>query len=48
MNNTEEKILFPFQYLEKYLLGESDLDSAIDNTIDEVYRIIEGYIKESE
>lgn len=48
MNSTEEKFLFPFQYLEKYLLEESDLDSAIDNTIDEVYRIIEGYIKESE
>ena len=37
-------IIFPFQYLEQYLRGELVLDTAIDNTIDEVYRLIEEYV----
>ena len=41
----EEKIPFPFQYLEKYLLGEMIWDAAIDSTLDEVYRLIEEYVE---
>ena len=40
-----ETILFPFQYMEKYLLGEMEYDPAIDSTIEEVYRLIEEYLK---
>lgn len=40
-----EKILFPFQYLEAYLLGEMDFDAAIDSTIEEADRLIEEYLK---
>lgn len=42
----EEKIMFPFQYLEKYFLGEMELDDAIDKTLEEVDRLIEEYIKQ--
>lgn len=45
---TTEKIPFPFQYMEKYLLGEMDYDAAIDSTIEEVYRLIEEYISKYE
>ena len=38
-------IEFPFQYIEKYLLGEMDYDAAIDSTIEECNRLIEEYIK---
>ena len=44
----EEKIPFPFQYLEQYLRGELIWDAAIDNTMDEVYRLIEEYISKNE
>ena len=47
MNNKEEKIPFPFQYLEQYLRGESDLDCAIDNTMNEVYKIMDEYIEKN-
>ena len=43
-----EEILFPFQYIEKYLLGKMEYDHAIDSTIEEVYRIIEEYIDKNE
>jgi hypothetical protein len=39
----EAKIPFPFQYLEQYFLGELNWDDAIDNTMDEAYRLIEKY-----
>ena len=39
----EEKIPFPFQFLEKYFLGEMIWDAAIDSTLEEVYRLIEEY-----
>ena len=41
----EEKILFPFQYLEAYLLGEMDFDAAVDSTMEECHRLMEEYIK---
>lgn len=41
----EEKIPFPFQYLEKYLLGEMTWDAAIDSTLNEANRLIEEYIE---
>lgn len=47
-NKKEQMIIFPFQYLEQYLRGELVLDTAIDNTIDEVYRLIEEYVREHE
>lgn len=39
------EIKFPFQYMEKYLLGEMDFDAACDSTMEECYRLIEEYIK---
>lgn len=45
---TEETIPFPFQYIEKFILGEMEYDAAIDSTIEEVYRLIEGYINKHE
>lgn len=39
------EIKFPFQYIEKYLLGEMDFDVACDSTIEECYRLIEEYIE---
>lgn len=42
----EEKILFPFQYIEAYCRGEITFDAACDNTIEELYRLIEEYIEE--
>ena len=47
-NKKEQMVIFPFQYLEQYLRGELILDTAIDNTIDEVYRLIEEYVREHE
>ena len=41
----EEKILFPFQYIEAYLRGEVDFDVACDSTIEECDRLIEEYIE---
>lgn len=41
----EEKILFPFQYIEAYLLGEIDFDVACDSTLEECYRLIEEYME---
>ena len=41
----EAKIPFPFQYLEQYLCGELIWDAAIDNTMNEVYRLIEEYVE---
>ena len=40
-----EKIKFPFQYLEKYLIGEMDFDVAIDSTLEEANRLIEEYLE---
>lgn len=40
----KDKLQFPFQYLEKYLLGEMEFDDAIDKTLEEVDRLIEEYI----
>lgn len=40
------KIKFPFQYLEKYFLGEIEYDEAIDSTVEECHRLIEEYLKE--
>lgn len=45
VGEVEEKILFPFQYMEKYLLGEMDLDVACDSTMEECYRLIEEYVE---
>ena len=42
--NLEVKIPFPFYYLNQYLRGESDWDSAFDNTMEEVYSLIEDYV----
>lgn len=41
----EEKILFPFQYMEQYFLGELSFDEAIEKTIEEVYRLIGDYVE---
>lgn len=43
---TEDKILFPFQYIEAYFLGEIDFDVACNSTMEECYRLIEEYIEE--
>jgi len=40
----KEEILFPWQYINEYILGESSFDYAINRTIDEVYRLIGEYI----
>lgn len=48
MDDVKEKIQFPFQYLEKYLLGEMEFDSAIDSTMEECYRLIEEYVENNE
>ena len=42
--NLEVKIPFPFHYLNQYLRGESDWDSAFDNTMEEIYSLIEDYV----
>lgn len=39
------KIKFPFQYMEKYFLGEMDYDTAYDSTMEECYRLIKEYVK---
>lgn len=41
----EVEIKFPFQYLERYLLGEISFEVACDNTMEECYRLIEEYIE---
>lgn len=43
--NKEEKILFPFQYMEQYFLGELSFDEAIEKTIEEVHRLIGEYVE---
>ena len=43
-----EKFQFPFEYLNKYLLGEIDYDTAIDRTIEEICNIIVEYIEAHE
>jgi hypothetical protein len=43
-----EEVKFPFQYLNEYILGNMDYDSAIDSTIEEMYRIIEEYLETNE
>lgn len=52
MNETKEnsismnvEIKFPFQYIEKYFLGEIDFDDAIDSTMEECHRLIKEYIE---
>ena len=40
-NKKEQMVIFQFQYLAQYLREELILDIAIDNTMDEVYRLIE-------
>ena len=39
-----KNIEFPMRYLEKYMLGELTLDEAVNNTIEEIYRLIKEYI----
>ena len=41
----EEKIMFPFQYMEQYFLGEISFNGAVDRTIEEVYRLIGEYVE---
>ena len=43
---TEETIPFPFQYLEKFFLGEMEYHDAIDKTIEEANRLIEEYVEQ--
>lgn len=44
----EEKILFPFQYLEQYFLGKLDWDVAINKTIDEINRLIKEHMENND
>lgn len=39
-----KNIEFPMRYLEKYMLGELTLDEAVNNTIEEIYRLIKEYV----
>ena len=32
------------RYLEKYMLGELTLDEAVNNTIEEIYKLIKEYV----
>ena len=41
----DDKIPFPFQYIEQYLLGKMDFDVAVDSTIEECNRLIEEYLE---
>ena len=43
-----EKIAFPFQFMNQYLLGEIDLDSALDSTLQEVDKLIHEYLNKYE
>lgn len=43
----EEKIPFPFQFLEKFLLGEMSLNEALDKTIDEFWKLINEYLEKN-
>lgn len=43
--NKEEKILFPFQYMEQYFLGKLSFDTAVERTIEEVHRLIGEYVE---
>lgn len=43
-NEAGQEIPFPYQYLEKYMLGEMTLDDAVNSTLDEVYRMAADYI----
>lgn len=42
---TEEKIKFPFQYMEQYFLGEISFNDAVEKTIDKVYELIGDYVE---
>lgn len=42
---TEETILFPFQYVNQYFFGEISLDEAVNRTVDEVERLIKEYVE---
>lgn len=39
-----KNIEFPMRYLEKYMLSELTLDEAVNNTIEEIYRLIKEYV----
>lgn len=43
--DVEVKVPFPFQYLEKYFLGEMKYDDAINSTVEEANRLIKEYIE---
>lgn len=43
-----EEVRFQWGFLNKYLLGETDLDTAIDRTIEEICNIIVEYIEAHE
>lgn len=45
IEETEQKIEFPFQFFDKYFSGEMEWEEAIDKTIDELYRLIINYIE---
>lgn len=40
----EDEPQFPTQYIDKYLAGEIDFDTACDKTIDEMYKLIDEYV----
>lgn len=42
---TEETIPFPFQFVNKYFLGEMTMDDAVSKTVDEVERLIREYVE---
>lgn len=42
---TEETIPFPFQFVNKYFLGEMTMDDAVSKTVDEVERLIKEYVE---
>ncbi len=42
---TEETIPFPFQFVNKYFLGEITMDDAVSQTVDEVERLIKEYVE---
>ena len=44
----KKKIPFPFQYLEQFFRGELDFKVACDDTVNEVNRLIEEYVKNKE
>lgn len=42
----EENIPFPWQHIKAYCRGEITFDVACDNTIEELYKLIDEYVKE--